>query len=100
MSLDFYKNRGLHLNKMLAYQLAKAVPKEDFLKQLTDTWIAKWQTTSGAIDVSKELDEMRTRIKRSGYKKAFDNAKITDQDLVNCLEEAIRISGRSKRGGT
>lgn len=99
MALDWLKSRGSGvfsgMNKALAYQTAKSISREDFLTQLEDTWILLFSQTTGSIDEEVELAKMRTRIKKSGYQKAFDNSKITDEDLVSTFRKAVERSGRS-----
>lgn len=83
-----------NMNKALAYQVAKTIPKEQFVEQLVDTWLTLFSQSTGSLDAESELSSMRKRIKKSGYQKAFDNAGITDEDLVQSFHEAVRRSGR------
>lgn len=101
MGLDYLKSRGSSIfsgmSKALAFQTAKHISREDFLKQLDDTWLMLFSQSSGAIDEEETLAGMRKRIKKSGYDKAFSNAKITDVDLVDSFHRAIQASGKKVR---
>jgi len=67
-----------------AASLAKEIDKDDFLEQLKDAWtpLVKKHTP-----IEDELVAAQERIDKSPYKKAFEVANITSEDIRELLEE-------------
>jgi len=67
-----------------AAELAKGVPKEQFLRQLKDAWrpYVKKQTP-----IEDELAAATDRISSSAFKNAFAAVGVTDEDVRTILEE-------------
>jgi len=65
-------------NKLIAKQVAKRIPKEEFLAGLEDAWLT---TISKNSDTEDELKKALTRIKESGYEDVFKSAGVTEADL-------------------
>lgn len=71
-------------NKLIAKQVAKKVPKEDFLSQLK----AAWAPTIGKnSNTESEVETALDRIKKSGYEDVFKTVGITREDIKQVIEE-------------
>ena len=68
---------------MIRHQTAKLVNKDEFLTQLKAMW---YPLIAKDADTETELTASTTRIKKSGFKKAFDIVGITDDDLRKVID--------------
>ncbi len=64
------------------------------MKLLEDTWLMVLSQSTGAVDLSKEIESMRKRIAKSQYAGVFRAANITEEDLGNTIRGAIEKAGR------
>lgn len=71
-------------NKLIAKQLAKQIPKEEFLAELKKAWSA---TISKNSDTNEEVRKAYERIRKSGYEDVFKSANITESDIRQVIEE-------------
>ena len=82
--------RGMRkfLNKRIektATKMAGVIEKDDFLKQLRDSWYPFVKKNS---DITTEVKKARERISKSEpFKKAFEVVGITDEDLENIIKD-------------
>jgi preprotein translocase subunit SecA len=74
----------LGTNKILANQLAKRLPKDDFLAELKSAWTP---VIGKNTDVDAEVGKAQERIKKSGYESVFKSAGITTDDLKTVIKE-------------
>ena len=84
-------------NSAYAALVAKNISRDDFLKQLHEAWLDWFSQTKGAVDKEQLLGDMKKRIKKLHYEKVFQNAGITDADLVESFDKALAASGKKLR---
>ena len=78
------------VGKVIAKKVAKAVIKEDFLKELKTTWV---RILPKEFDRDKVLDDAITRIRKSDFSEAFDIVGLTREDLSKVLQEVVGERG-------
>jgi preprotein translocase subunit SecA len=74
----------LGTNKFIAGQVAKRIPKEEFLSELKSAWA---QVISKNSDIDLEVGKAQERIRKSGFESVFKSAGITTDDLRNVIKE-------------
>jgi len=71
-------------SKLIAKQVAKHMPKEEFLDQLRESWS---QVITKNSDTDEEIKKSLSRIEKSGYGVVFKAAGITEDDLRQVIED-------------
>ena len=74
----------LGTNKIIASQVAKRIPKDEFLSELKSAWISLIDKNA---DVDAKVGKAQERIKKSGYESVFKSAGITEDDLRTVIKE-------------
>jgi hypothetical protein len=82
------------MNRALAAQVAKQVPREETLSEIKETWKEKLSSQGGSVDIKREAQEMVHRLKKSKYIGVFKAAGISEQDLKDTLVQAVEEMGR------
>ena len=74
----------LGVNKLIANQVAKKVPKDEFLSELKSAWTP---VIGKNTDPDTEVKKAEERVRKSGYEGVFKNAGITSDDLKSVIKE-------------
>ena len=86
------------LNREMARQVARRMPKEEFLASLKETWVIQIGQHGGAVDEAAEMEAVKKRIASSGQADIFKIAGVTEQDLLDTLRSAIVETTRKLKG--
>jgi DNA-directed RNA polymerase specialized sigma54-like protein len=86
------------LNREIARQIAKRMPKGEFLASLKETWVIQIGQHGGSVDEAAEMAAVKKRIADSGQADIFKTAGVTEEDLLNTLHAAIAETTKAIKG--
>jgi hypothetical protein len=83
------------MNRALAAQIAKQVPREETLSEIKENWKEKLSSQGGPVNIEEETKGMVHRLKKSKYMGVFKAAGISERDLRDTLVQAVEEMGRT-----